>query len=148
MIVVHGSEKSEPLSGAIRLNGRTLIDNDILIDAGRDIEDAVAMLAHIEDQSGLAISVVTQMELIVGCQTKKELRSLEGFLARFEIIHLSEAISSGAIDLLREYRLSHGLLIADALIAATAIHHHIPFISKNQKDYRFIAELDLLTYPS
>lgn len=106
------------------------------------------MLARIEDQSGLAISVVTQMELIVGCQTKKELRSLERFLARFEIIHLSEDISSGAIDLLREYRLSHGLLIADALIAATAIHYHIPFISKNQKDYRFIAELDLLTYPS
>ncbi|NLF95992.1 MAG: type II toxin-antitoxin system VapC family toxin [Candidatus Riflebacteria bacterium] len=43
--------------------------------------------------------------------------------------------------------LSHNLLIADALIAATAITLQIPLISKNQKDFRYIEELSLLPYP-
>jgi hypothetical protein len=52
-----------------------------------------------------------------------------------------------AIDLLKQYRLSHGLLIADALIAASAIISDLPFVTKNQSDYRFIDNLQLLPYP-
>ena len=55
--------------------------------------------------------------------------------------------SPTAVDLLRRYRLSHGLLIADALIAATCLALGLPFITKNQGDYRFIMELRLLSYP-
>ena len=47
-------------------------------------------------------------------------------------------------DKKRRYRLSHGLLTADSLIAATAITQGIPLLSKNQRDYRFIAGLNLL----
>ena len=60
---------------------------------------------------------------------------------------LSEPISEIAVDLLRRYRLSHGLLIADGLISATALSYGIPFITKNERDYRFIANLRLLSYP-
>ncbi len=56
---------------------------------------------------------------------------MERFLERCEIIKLSEAISDKAIDLLCNYRLSHGLVIADALIAATAIVIDAPLLSKN-----------------
>lgn len=124
-----------------------IVDTDILIDAARCIDDAVNCLQQIEDKSSLAISAVTQMELIIGCRNKKELKSLEHFLQRFETISLNEQISNAAADLLKTYRLSHGLLIADALIAATAIVTNTQLISKNQKDYRFIEELDLLEYP-
>ena len=48
---------------------------------------------------------------------------------------------------MKKYRLSHGLLIPDALIAATAIEADTPLVSKNQKDYRFIKDLQLLPYP-
>ena len=129
------------------MNGLTLLDTDILIDAGREIQEAVKLLERIEGETKLTISVITQMELIVGCQSKHEYRSLERFLSRFEAISLNEQISILAVDLLRKYRLSHGLLIADALIAATAIHLKIPLVSKNQKDYRFISKLNLLAYP-
>jgi predicted nucleic acid-binding protein len=43
--------------------------------------------------------------------------------------------------------LSHGLLIADALIAATALSLDASFLTKNQRDYRFIKGLSLLMYP-
>ncbi len=124
-----------------------IVDTDILIDSARCVKDAVKCLQQIEDKSSLAISAVTQMELIIGCRNKKELKSLDQFLQRFEIIHLTEQISDTASELLRTYRLSHGLLIADALIAATAIVSNTELVSKNQKDYRFIEELDLIDYP-
>ena len=125
----------------------TLVDTDILIDAGKEIPEAVACLSDLQASSNIAISTITELELIVGCRDKRELRSLEKFLHHFERIHLNNDISMKAVELLKQYRLSHGLLIPDGLIAATAISTSRPLISKNQKDYRFISELQLLPYP-
>lgn len=123
------------------------VDTDVLIDAARSVSEAVTCLERVEQNATLAISAITEMELIVGCRNKAELRSLEQFLARFRVLPLNEQVSDTAVDLLRRYRLSHGLLIADALIAATALSSGIPFVSKNERDYRFIAGLRLLSYP-
>jgi predicted nucleic acid-binding protein len=71
------------------------------------------------------------MELVIGCRNKNELKTLDRFLSRFEILKLHGDISDKAIELLRKYRLSHGLLIADALIASTALVHNQPLITKN-----------------
>jgi len=125
----------------------TIVDTDILIDAALQISEAVSCLDDIEQRSALAISVITQMELFVGCRNKTELRNTERFLRRFRVLKLNEHISDVALDLLRQYRLSHGLAIPDALIAATAIVLSQPFISKNQRDYSFISGLQLLPYP-
>ena len=125
----------------------TIVDTDILIDAGRGVSEAITCLQDIERQSSLATCIVTQMELFVGCRNKVELLEVEKFLRRFQILPLTEPVSDAAVDLLRQYRLSHGLLIPDALIAATALVFDMPFISKNQRDYRFIAGLNLQAYP-
>lgn len=125
-----------------------VVDTDILIDTGRGVEEAIVYLNRIEDQFSASISAVTEMELIIGCRNKDELRSLEAFLNRFQRIELDGDITGTAVDLLKRYRLSHGLLIADALIAATAISRDACLVSKNQRDYRFIEELHLLPYPT
>lgn len=125
----------------------TIVDTDILIDSGRGDNDAIACLQRLEQQSTLATSAVTQMELIVGCRNKTELHYLEIFLRRFQILKITDQISDRAVALLQQYRLSHGLLIADALIAATGLEHDEPFITKNQRDFRFIAGLNLQPYP-
>jgi predicted nucleic acid-binding protein len=118
-----------------------------LIDASRADGEALACLEQVEDRSALAVSVVTEMELMIGCRDKAELRKLDKFLNRFHVIWLNERMSDSAVDLLRRYRLSHGLLIADAFIAATALVSDTSLVSKNQRDYRFIAGLNLLSYP-
>jgi len=87
------------------------------------------------------------MELIVGSRNHSELRSLEAFFFRFRIFKLSEPISDLALDLLRRFRLTHGLLLPDSLIAASALIHEVPFVSKNTKHFRFIEELTPLPYP-
>ena len=125
-----------------------LIDTDIIIDIGRNSKQAIDFLQSIERKSSPTISVVTQMELLVGCRNKKEMNTLSKFLERFKILHIDEKISSIAVDLMSKYRLSHGLLIADSLIAATAIKLKIVFSTKNHRDFRFINGLNLLTYPT
>jgi predicted nucleic acid-binding protein len=93
---------------------------------------------HLEQKANLAISVITQMELMIGCRNKKESEELSMFLDRFEILKLTDFISDRAVNLLQDYRLSHGILIPDALIAATALVHDCSLLTKNQRDYRFI----------
>jgi predicted nucleic acid-binding protein len=120
----------------------TIVDSDILIDVARGEADAINCLLRLEKTSALAISAVSQMELIVGCQNKKELKDLEKFLNRYQVLKITEQISDHAVELLTQYFLSHGLLIADGLIAATALVHNEAFITKNQRDFRFIAGLN------
>ena len=75
------------------------------------------------------------------------MQTLEKFLTRYQILKITDEISDRAVDLLKQYFLSHSLLIADGLIAATALVHNEAFITKNQRDFRFIAGLNLLPYP-
>ena len=124
-----------------------LIDTDILIDAGRSINDAVSILQRTELTDQLLISTITQMELIVGARNKNELRVLERFFKRFTIVKVNQSISDAAVDLVRQYRLSHGLLIPDAFIAATALVINEPLATKNRRDYQFITGLTLSSYP-
>jgi predicted nucleic acid-binding protein len=120
-----------------------LVDTDILIDVGHGVTESIATLERLEAECSLLCSVVTQMELIVGCRNKTELRALEKFLQRFQVVQITELISNQAAELLKTYRLSHGLLIADALIASTVLSLNCAFLTRNHKDYRYIPEIQL-----
>ncbi|HEX8246272.1 MAG TPA: type II toxin-antitoxin system VapC family toxin [Longimicrobium sp.] len=127
--------------------GVVLFDTDVLIDAARGVVTALDVLEDAAREHALAISIITQMELIVGCRNKAELRAADKFLQRFSVLLPGEAAYDQAVGLLHQYRLSHGLQIPDAVIAATALTEGVPLVSKNQRDYRFIPDLQLLPYP-
>lgn len=124
-----------------------LVDTDVLIDAGRGEQQALARLKQEAERAALAISTVTYLELLVGCRNRREQQRTERFLRRFQVVPLDAAISSMAVVLLRRYRLSHGLLIPDALIAATSLVGQFPLLTGNQRDFRFIDNLRLPAYP-
>ena len=124
-----------------------LIDSDILIDSMRGDADALRYLEHQEQLKTLAISVLSEMELRVGCQNKRESDKLDASLKYFQIIQLDRVISRRAAELVRIYNLSHGLLIPDALIAATALELGISSATRNRKDFRFIDGMKLARYP-
>ena len=107
-----------------------LVDSDILIDFSRGKTDAADCLQELGRKYMLAASAVTQMELPVGCRDKAELRDTEKFLQKFLLLNLTEPISNRAADLLRQYNLSHGLLVPDALIAASALEYNALLIQK------------------
>lgn len=101
----------EKMSGKIPMTNSTIVDTDIIIDIGRGVSEAVNCLQNLKANSALAISIVTQMELIVGCANKAELQKLEKFLKQFYIIKIDEVISDKAIDLLQAYLSSQSWII-------------------------------------
>jgi len=124
------------------MSDRILIDTDVIIWHMRGNENARAAIYQIESP---VISIITQMELVQGLRNKQEQVLLHRFLEQlgFDVVPVSEMISHRALFLMEEWRLSHQMLMADALIAATAIEHGLPLLSGNEKHYRFLKMLAL-----
>lgn len=123
-----------------------LIDTDVLIDYSHGVNIAQSQLKSLSHKFNFANSVITQLELMVGCANKAEFQSLQNFLIEFELIQLNNSISIKSVELFEDFRLSHGVMIPDMLIAATAITLNIPLLSKNQRDFKFNGQLDLREY--
>lgn len=123
-------------------NSIMLIDTDVLIWLTRSHTGAVTRLQTIRVWR---ISAVTYIELMQGCRHKKELASIKKGLALSQtlILPMSSAISDRAIALIETYALSHGLQLADALIAATALEHNLTILTANAKHFSAIAGLQI-----
>ena len=119
-----------------------LFDTDVVIWASRGNEAAAAA---IEDATDRALSVVSVMELALGARSKLEARIIREALRqmRFRIIPLSGMIGDTAHSLIDEYSLAHGLQVADALIAATALEQREKLCTANAKHFRPIRNLSL-----
>ena len=74
------------------MNTITIVDTDILIDAARRSVRRLTVWM-ILSKVRIGISVITQMELFVGCRNKTELQNTERFLQRFQVLKLTEHIS-------------------------------------------------------
>jgi len=124
---------------------RLLIDTDVIIWHMRGYEKARKAICKIEHS---VMSVITQMELVQGLRNKQEQVALHRFIEQrgFEVLPVSAIISQRALFLMEEWRLSHQMLMADALIAATAIEYGLPLLSGNGKHYRFLVSLKLVGF--
>jgi len=104
---------------------KVICDTDVLIDYfDTSNKRHLQSKTILEDNIGLSnviISSITKMELILGATNKADLTSISKKVNRFSILLINESINLRAIDLVQSYRLSHGLALADAMIAATAI---------------------------
>ena len=121
-----------------------LCDTCILIDYLRG-KDEIQQILSADRKDGLGMSVITYMELMVGAFNKREVNIIKKAFSDFQIVELSAAISKKASLLIEQYTKSHGLLIPDALIAATALENNVPLYTANVSDFRFIP--DIILYP-
>lgn len=122
-----------------------LIDSDVLVWLTRGHVGAAQRLSKIDPWR---ISAVTYMELAQGCRDKAELARLKQGLAarRTEVLPVTPAISQRASELIDALALSHGLRLADALIAATALEHSLTLLSANAKHFRPVQGLGVETF--
>ena len=116
-----------------------LIDTDVLIDISRGSEDAADFVDDLPGE--IFIGRISAMELIVGARNKRDQKIIEAFIGLYSIKELSESIGHEAHLRLKQYAKSHGLTMADALIAATANVNDLTLVSKNEKHFRPIKEL-------
>jgi len=121
-----------------------LVDTDILVDLLRGESGTAQLLNTIASDEPLAVSIVSKMELIVGCRNRDDLANVADLLGRFDVIPINEPSSQRAAALLQEFRLSHGMLIPDALIAATALMRDCALLTNNRKHFSFTPGLKLV----
>lgn len=126
---------------------RVICDTDVIIDHWN-----ISNTRHIQTKNILENSIgidkvilsgVTQMELLVGAMNKSELARINSNLKQFNIMMINNGINLLAVELLQEYKLSHGLALPDALIAATSLFTQFQLFTYNVKDYKFIKGLKL-----
>lgn len=115
-------------------------DSDVLVWYSRGNPKAIGLVDAVSPR---AISVVTLLELFQGVRHKAEMKAVKQMLAtlQFRIFPLSEEIGHIAAGLMEEYTLPHGLQLADALIAATAIQFSEVLITGNARHFRPIRRL-------
>jgi predicted nucleic acid-binding protein len=119
-----------------------LVDSDVIIWYMRGNIIARNILDNLDN---LTISAITYMELVQGMRNKAELTALETTLInwRATVLPLNENISEIAITLMKQFFLSHSLMLGDALIAATALNSGLPLLTANNKHYQMINGLEL-----
>ena len=122
-----------------------LIDTDVLIWLFRGQPSARKAL---EKADRIQLSTITYMELVQGMRNKEEFRLLRQTIheRQWDILPLSENISHRATVYIENYALSHGMQLADALIAASAVESGAALMTANTKHYKVIPEIDLKTY--
>ena len=122
-----------------------LVDTDVLIWLLRGKGSA---RAAVEACPSVEISAVTYMELLHGVRSNAELRLLRRTVRRsgWRILPLTEAIGHRATLYIERFGLSHGLRLADALIAATAVEAGAALLTGNARHYRCISEVSVTAY--
>lgn len=116
-----------------------LVDTDVLIDVWRGHNPAVEWFATCTDLPGVPGFVV--MELIQDAQNRRQLRQALKLVEPLQVVWPTEADCAGALSNFAAYRLSHGLGLLDALIAATATGRAATLYTFNEKHYRAIPGL-------
>ncbi len=104
-----------------------LLDTNILIDVLRGERTALVWL---EEQQRPAISVLSWIEVLVGCRAG-EAAPVEEWLRTFPCLPLDHAIASATVPLRQE----HGIKVPDAIILATARCHGLLLATRNVCDF-------------
>jgi len=116
-----------------------VIDTDVLIDYLRDQPQAVAFLEG--SYRPLAASVVSIAELYVGVREGAERQRLDVFVSAFEVLALGQAAAVQAGLFRRQYGLSHGTGLADALIAAIVQTAGATLATLNRRHFPMLANV-------
>lgn len=122
-----------------------IFDTDVLIWAARGNRSAARMIDATPERE---LSIVSLMELLQGARSKQETRQVQQSLRQlgFRILPLSEAIGAAAAALVEEHAMAHGMELADALIAATALESDLPLCTGNVKHFRPIRSLSRVAF--
>lgn len=122
-----------------------LIDSDVFIWYLRGNAAAGKL---IDGLNAIGLGSVVYMELLQGMRNKKELNLFKTFVRtrKIECLPMTPEITSRAIYFLELFSLSHGLRMADALIAATADISGETLITANDIHYRMISSVKLQVF--
>jgi len=120
---------------------RSLFDTDVIIDYLRGNRKAVQFLKSFEGE--FCVSTITIAELYSGVKSDEEEKDLKYFLSLFTVYPFNNEIAISGVKWRNKWRQSHGMGLADALIAATANINDMRLISLNKKHFGMLNRLEV-----
>lgn len=128
-------------------NEYILIDSNLIIGTLRGNENVKQILATFPP-AVLCISEITLMEVLIGCNTVQKRNDVEQMLKAFHLVKTDEQVIAKTISLIKRYAVEvykqqKTIMLADAIIAASALVHNLPLLTLIKKDFDFIRELTL-----
>jgi predicted nucleic acid-binding protein len=112
-----------------------IFDSSILIDCLRGRADAVAFLSGQSVAGRPRTHLMVAAELLTGARNKGEQNLIDSFLQTFDLATPDQADGIAALDLFRQFRLSHGVDWPDCQIAATALRLGVEVFTQNVKHF-------------
>jgi predicted nucleic acid-binding protein len=116
-----------------------LVDTDVLVDFLRGQSMACALINDCSER--IILSSIVAAELYAGVRGDKELATLDRLLSLFRIVPVSPEIARQGGLFKRDYAKSHGIGLADAIVAATATVENADLKTRNVEHYPMIKGL-------
>jgi tRNA(fMet)-specific endonuclease VapC len=117
-----------------------IVDSCVFIKAFRRDAQAINDLKNIEGST--AYSIITQLELLIGANTKTKKEAITEIFESYYGIPINAEISKMAVQIMQTYISGQQVLsVPDSLIAATALVTGFPLLTYNTKDFSFISGL-------
>ena len=110
-----------------------LVDTDVLVDFLRGNENAATLVR--EFSARIVLSPIVIAELYAGVKGKTEMAVLEDFISLFRVAPLTAEIARRGGLYKRDFGKSHGVGLADSLLAATVEVENAELKTLNVKHY-------------
>lgn len=114
-----------------------LIDTNVFSKVFKGDKAVTGYVANLE----AAIDVTIYIECLQGSKSNQEKRIVKKVSDNYPLLPIAPKTSERAVELIDDYSNSHGLLLADALIAATALENDLTVLTYNGGDFKFIQNL-------
>ena len=119
--------------------GAILLDTDVIVDFFRGHSKAVAFVnAH---SARIILSSIVVAELYAGVKGDAEQAALENFVSLFRVVPVGTEIAKAGGLYKRDSGKSHGVGLADAILAATAEAENAELKTLNTKHYPMLKDL-------
>lgn len=110
-----------------------LLDTDVLVDFFRGFDKAVAFINKYNDR--IILSSIVVAELYAGVKGDTEQNAMQNFISLFRVVPIDAAIGKAGGLYRRDYGKSHGVGLADAIVAATVESEKAELKTLNTKHY-------------
>jgi predicted nucleic acid-binding protein len=123
----------------ITMESPILVDTDILVDFLRGHVKAVTFVNRYSNR--IILSSIVVAELFAGIKGDAEQVALQDFISLFRVVSVNSEIAKAAGLYKRDYGKSHGVGLADAILAATAKSENMELKTLNIKHYPMLKDL-------
>jgi len=110
-----------------------LLDTDIMVDFLRGHPKAIALVRM--HSTRIILPSIVAAELYAGVKGDEELKTLDSLIALFRVVAVSREIARAGGLYRRDYGKSHGVGLADAIVAATADVENADLKTLNTRHY-------------